>query len=236
MFETLFTCPGALRRHRDGPLATERAAYLSELAAQGMARETILRRSSYCLCVAVELQRWPPDRSFDEDEIEKLAAAWAAERCACGRASSPRWPQEHFRFTATEFLRSIGRLCAAQAPEAGLLPGRAAAPPRCDGDPGEQLLAAAGHDLPDAAIDPLWRRAATQRGLAPAVLRCGSRRARPCHLGHEVLQVSARAHRHRVVHGAGYVPQGAPTSADAGRDSIGLLRFAHGQGDQARQA
>ncbi len=119
MFETLFTCPGALRRHRDGALATERSAYLSELAAQGMARETILRRSSYCLCVAVELQRWPPDRCFDENEVEELAAEWAAERCACGRASSPRWPQEHFRFTATDFLRSLGRLCPAQAPEAG---------------------------------------------------------------------------------------------------------------------
>jgi len=38
MFETLFTCPGALRRHREGPLATERVAYLSDLATQGMAR------------------------------------------------------------------------------------------------------------------------------------------------------------------------------------------------------
>jgi len=38
MFETLFTYPGALRRHRDGPLAAERAAYLRDLAAQGVAR------------------------------------------------------------------------------------------------------------------------------------------------------------------------------------------------------
>ncbi len=60
MFEKLFTRPGALRRHREGPLATERAEYLSTLAAQGMARGTILRRSSFCLCVAVELQRGRP--------------------------------------------------------------------------------------------------------------------------------------------------------------------------------
>jgi len=119
MFETLFTCPGALRRHREGPLATERAAYLSELAAQGMARGTVLRRSSYCLCVAVELQRWPPDRCFDEDEVEELAEAWAAQRSACGRASSPRWPREHFRFAATDFLRSLGRLRPAPTIEAG---------------------------------------------------------------------------------------------------------------------
>ncbi len=119
MFETLFTYPGALRRHREGPLAAERAAYLSELVARGMARGTVLRRSSYCLCVAGELQRWPPDRCFDEDEVEELAAAWSAERSACGRASSPRWPKEHFRFAATDFLRSLGRLCPAQAREAG---------------------------------------------------------------------------------------------------------------------
>ena len=101
MFETLFTCPGALRRHREGPLAAERAAYLSELATQGMARGTILRRSSYCLSVAIELERSPPERCFDEDELEELASAWAAQRHACGRASSLRWPNEHFRFAAT---------------------------------------------------------------------------------------------------------------------------------------
>ena len=119
MFEKLFTCPGALRRHWEGPLAAERAAYLSELADQGMARGTILRRSSYCLCVAVELQRWPPDRCFDEGEVEALAAAWAAERHAIGRASGPRWPKEQFRFAATDFLRSLDRLCPAPAPGSG---------------------------------------------------------------------------------------------------------------------
>ncbi len=119
MFETLFTRPGALRRHREGPLAAERAAYLSELAAQGMARGTILRRSSYCLCVAVELQRWPADQCFNADEVEELAERWADERVACGRASCPRWPKVHFQFAATDFLRSLGRLCPAQAPEAG---------------------------------------------------------------------------------------------------------------------
>jgi hypothetical protein len=68
MFETLFNYAGVLRRHNEGPLAAERAAYLSAylsvLAAQGMARGTILRRSSYSLCVAIELQRWPPDQCF----------------------------------------------------------------------------------------------------------------------------------------------------------------------------
>ena len=110
MFETLFTYAGVLRRHREGPLATERAAYLSELADRGMARGTILRRSSYCLCIALALQRWPPDRCFDEAEVELLAEEWAAQRAGAGRASSSRWPKAQFQFAATDFLQHLGRL------------------------------------------------------------------------------------------------------------------------------
>jgi len=119
MFETLFTYPSVLRRHREGPLAAERVAYLSELADRGMAHGTILRRSSYCLCIAIALQRWPPDRCFDEAEVELLAQDWAAQRTAAGRASSPRWPKEHFRFEATDFLQHLGRLRPSPAAEPG---------------------------------------------------------------------------------------------------------------------
>lgn len=119
MFEKLFTCPSALRRHQNGPLAAEREAYLRGLSDQGMARATILGRSSYCLCVAIELQKWPPDRCFDEDELEELATAWAAGRRASGRASSSRWPKEHFWQTAKGFLQTMSRLRAARVSEAG---------------------------------------------------------------------------------------------------------------------
>jgi integrase/recombinase XerD len=119
MFETLFKHPAVLRRHKEGPLADERAAYLCEQAAQSMAQGTILRRASYCLCVAIELQRWPPDLCYNEDEVEAIAAAWAEKRVSCGRASSPRWPMEHFRFVATAFLQSLGRLCLTPTPEKG---------------------------------------------------------------------------------------------------------------------
>ena len=117
MFEMLFTCPGALRRHREGPLAVERAAYLQAVADQGMAQGTVLRRSSYCLCVAVELQRWPADHCFKAAEVEQLAEEWSARRLVIGRASSPRWPKEHFLFTATDFLRSLDRFCPAPTAE-----------------------------------------------------------------------------------------------------------------------
>lgn len=110
MFEKLFIYPAVIRRHRKGPLAAERAAYLNRLADQGMALGTILRQFSYCLCIAIALQRWQPDRCFDEDEVELLADEWAAQRAAAGRASSPRWPKAHFRFAATNFLQHLGRL------------------------------------------------------------------------------------------------------------------------------
>jgi site-specific recombinase XerD len=120
MFETLFSYPAVLRRHQDGPLAAERAAYLESLAAQGTARGTLLRRASYCLCVAREVEQRPMDHLFDRSDIESFASAWAAQRTADGRARGPRWPEEHFRFAATDFLRAIGRI----RPAPSAAPGR----------------------------------------------------------------------------------------------------------------
>mgnify|MGYP006422410453 CR=1 FL=1 len=79
IFETLFTGPGALRHHREEPFAAERAAYLQAVADQGIAQGTVLRRSSYCLCVAVELQRRPAGHYFK-----------AAGRTACAMPAPGR--------------------------------------------------------------------------------------------------------------------------------------------------
>lgn len=119
MFETLFSYPAVLRRHRDGPLAAERAAYLEGLATQGTARGTLLRRAAYCLCVAREVEHRPAGHLFDRGEIEGFAGAWAAQRTADGRAAGSRWPEEHFRFAAIDFLRNIGRLCPPPAAARG---------------------------------------------------------------------------------------------------------------------
>jgi len=117
MFEKLFCSKAVRRRHLEGPLSVERAAYLEELAAQGMARGTLLHRASYCLCVAVELQRWSPSHCFEEEEVSSLAAAWAAKRVAAGRASGTKWPEVQFRFAATDFLRRLARLRYPPGPE-----------------------------------------------------------------------------------------------------------------------
>ena len=57
MFEMLFTYPGVLRRHREGPLAEERAACLDQCVAPA----TLIKQARCCLRVAVELAHWPPD-------------------------------------------------------------------------------------------------------------------------------------------------------------------------------
>lgn len=110
MFETLFSYPAVLQRHRAGPLADERDAYLEGLAAQGSPRSTLLKCARYCLCVAHSIDQFPPTHRVDEHELEKLASAWADKRTAEGHASGPRWPKVSFRLVARGFLRSIGRL------------------------------------------------------------------------------------------------------------------------------
>ena len=106
MFETLFTYARVLRRHREGPLAEECAAYLSELAAQCVAPATLIKQARCCLRVAVELERWPADHCFDNDEVREMASRYAA-RC---RAASSRNAREQFRATAVGLLRRLGRL------------------------------------------------------------------------------------------------------------------------------
>jgi integrase len=110
MFETLFFYSAVLRRHRERPLAAERAAHLRSLAFQGMAHGTLLRCARYCLCVAEYLkQSLSLDQPLSVEEIEILARRWAGDRVASGRASGVRWPIEHFRFAAIKFLGSCGR-------------------------------------------------------------------------------------------------------------------------------
>jgi site-specific recombinase XerD len=119
MFDTLYSQPAARRRHWEGPLAAERAAYLEGIAAQGAAFGTLLRRARYWLCVALEVAHQPADHLFDAVEVDDLAAAWAARRISEGRARGSRWPEAHFRFAASDFLRAAGKLRPTPAPAPG---------------------------------------------------------------------------------------------------------------------
>jgi integrase/recombinase XerD len=109
MFDTLFRYPAVLRRHCDGPLATERAAYLAGLAARGHAPSTLLKCARYCLAIAHQLQTTPHDQPFTRADIDRLAGVWAAGRVEGRHAAAPRWPHVHFRAIATDFLKMLGR-------------------------------------------------------------------------------------------------------------------------------
>ena len=121
MYEALFSRPAAMQRHRDGPLAAERVAYLESLAAQGTPRTTIRIRADYCLQISKKLEEWPGDQRFTPAEVGTMAGAWAAESVARGRAAHPQNPERTFRIAAVGFLRSMGRLLCepAVAPSSG---------------------------------------------------------------------------------------------------------------------
>ena len=120
MFEKIFSYPAVLRRHREGPLASERLEYLKFLEERGAALGSVLRQARYCLCIAQEIQQSPREHSFNAADLEAIAASWAAHRVAQGRAAAPRWPKENFCSVACSFLEHLGRL----AHDPALPPGR----------------------------------------------------------------------------------------------------------------
>jgi integrase/recombinase XerD len=143
MFSSLFTYAAVLKRHRDGPLAAQRAAYLEILAARGAARATLLRHANFCFCIALALEhvpRLPDTERWTLEQIDTLAAAWAAQRVTEGRAAAPHWPQLHFRVIAVEFLAATGLLEAPPPP-----------PPSPHRERVEDFLAAQAERWPSAA-------------------------------------------------------------------------------------
>ncbi len=110
MFEELYFYAGVIRRHREAPLANERAAYLKQSAARGVSQRTLLRQARYVRCVAVELPVLLPGQSFTPAEVRILARNWASRRSGGNQDPNPRGAMENFRCVATDFLRSLGRL------------------------------------------------------------------------------------------------------------------------------
>ena len=119
MFETIFSYPAVLRRHREGPLASKRLEYLQYLHDRGAALGTVLREARYCLCMAREIERWPREHCFYAADLEAIAASWATRRVAQGRAADPRWPKEQFYAVARNFLQQLGRLAHDPEPPPG---------------------------------------------------------------------------------------------------------------------
>ena len=109
MFETLFRLPSTCSRHVDGPLAKERRAFLSHLASQGLARETLLVYASELLVVAAVLERHGPN-PIEPSEIDRYARQWARRRLRLGRVDDPKWPAYHFARVARAWCSFMGWL------------------------------------------------------------------------------------------------------------------------------
>jgi site-specific recombinase XerD len=125
MFEQLFTCPCALIRQRDGPLAEERRRYLLHCAQQQMASRTLGDIARYTLLAAKRLRlAGRPGERITRAEVEAAADGWVNRR-----PNSPPLPRVRhawLRFTrhATRWLSFLGRLATpdiAPQPYADLL-------------------------------------------------------------------------------------------------------------------
>lgn len=81
MFEKLCKSPWSLARHRNGPLAAEREAFLRKLADEAIQRSDLLIAASYLLIVAerLRLADRPPGR-ISLQEVQAAAAQWSVRK------------------------------------------------------------------------------------------------------------------------------------------------------------
>ena len=93
MFEKLFRYPRVLAQHREGPFAEERDHFLSYLAEQGAAKDTLLRFARELLVVSHEINLIP-GHQIGIKEIEAFARCWAWRQQRRHRAQTERWSRK----------------------------------------------------------------------------------------------------------------------------------------------
>ncbi len=109
MFEQLFKQPCALLRHRNAPLAPERASFLAKRAKDGAASSSLLKLARELFVIVQELDL-ANNNKITSSAIEAAAEHWAQQQKHRHRAQSGRWSQILFRQTATAWLLFLGRL------------------------------------------------------------------------------------------------------------------------------
>ncbi|HEY7159397.1 MAG TPA: tyrosine-type recombinase/integrase [Gemmataceae bacterium] len=110
MFDQLFSRPGAVARHRAGPLLEERLRCLSHLAELGM-RRTDLQIMAHYLLVIAQLLRLAdrPGEVISRDEIDQKALLWS-QQSGPRKIPGARRPRLLFSRFAKFWLRFLGRL------------------------------------------------------------------------------------------------------------------------------
>lgn len=118
MFDMLYKSPRILARHRNGPLAAEREAFLRKLADEGTKRSNLLIAASYLLIVAERLRLADSkQRRVGLAEVKTEAAHWSARKT--GRfKKGPRSDRARQRFTgfALRWLSFVDRFEAPETP------------------------------------------------------------------------------------------------------------------------
>src|SRR5262249_7495265 len=107
----------ALARHRGGPLAEERLAYLSHLADQGLSTESLQHTARYLLVIAHALRLADrPGELIRFAEIELAATLWARRHEIAPNPKAGRSARRSFLSHAKGWLQFLGRLVPRVAP------------------------------------------------------------------------------------------------------------------------
>ena len=109
MFETLYTDPRLIERHRAAPLLDERLRYLTDWKNSGATRSTLRDISHYlvCLCHLVDLHE---DVRVSLNAVVNAVDDWSQLGGRCNRALAVGTTRKRFVGHARRWLHSIGRL------------------------------------------------------------------------------------------------------------------------------
>ena len=117
MFDRLFTQAAARARHRAGPLAAERLAFLTHLADQGTSPGSLRSAAGYLLVVTALLHLAErPGEVIRRDEIKRTSLRWANRRARKFGWKGGRDATTRFHLYSTRWLRFLGRLEQSSTP------------------------------------------------------------------------------------------------------------------------
>jgi integrase/recombinase XerD len=105
MFETLYSYPQVLRRHREGPWAEERERFLAHCVEQGFACATLRQIAAELLVVARYFR--VGEARFSTQDVEAAADQWVRFQRRRKRIHDCRWSRQRFISTASSWLRFL---------------------------------------------------------------------------------------------------------------------------------
>jgi integrase/recombinase XerD len=108
MFESLYTRPWILAKHRNAPLAVEREKFLQHLANRNLAVRTL----QLVACELLTIVQWMPigRGNLTVSQIEAAADSWARHQRRRKRARALRSSRKAFKSIAVGWMAYLGKL------------------------------------------------------------------------------------------------------------------------------